>query len=148
MMAGLSCCSTLSSRSFMTSWLVLETSRGGKIRCKPLQKRSLVIKAEVNFVNAEEAKNLIAVEGYAVLDIRDSSQYDRAHIKSCHHIPLFIKNDDNDLGTIVNRTLHNNFSGLFYGLPFTKQNPEFLQSIRSKFSQDSKLLLVCQEGLR
>lgn len=48
----------------------------------------------------------------------------------------------------MKRTLHNNFSGLFFGLPFTKPNPEFVQSVKSQFSPGSKLLLVCQEGLR
>ena len=65
---------------------------------KSLGRRNLQIKAEVNFVNAEEGKKLIAVEGYAILDVRDKSQYDRAHIKSCYHVPLFIENQDNDLG--------------------------------------------------
>lgn len=48
----------------------------------------------------------------------------------------------------MKRTLHNNFSGLFFGLPFTKPNPEFVESVRTQFSPESKLLLVCQEGLR
>ncbi|KAG8371878.1 hypothetical protein BUALT_Bualt12G0008700 [Buddleja alternifolia] len=122
----------------------LRTPRGRQ----QLQKRNLFIKAEVNFVNSEEAKKLIAVEGYAVLDVRDRTQFERAHIKDCYHVPLFIENKDNDIGTIIKRTLHNNFSGLFYGLPFTKPNPDFVQSIRSQFSPDSKILLVCQEGLR
>lgn len=52
------------------------------------------------------------------------------------------------VGTIIKRQLHNNFSGLFYGLPFTKPNPEFVQSVKSQFSPESKLLVVCQEGLR
>ncbi|KAM7530138.1 hypothetical protein LguiB_033548 [Lonicera macranthoides] len=151
-MAGLGCCCsfTLSSRSNLwTSSLAIETHRGRKLAGrKNFQRRNLVIKAEVNFVNGEEAKNLIAVEGYAILDVRDVTQYDRAHIKASHHIPLFIENRDNDIGTIVNRTLHNNFSGLFYGLPFTKPNPEFVQSVKSQFSPDSKLLLVCQGGMR
>lgn len=51
-------------------------------------------------------------------------------------------------GTVIKRTVHNNFSGLFFGLPFTKENPEFVQSLKSQFSSESKLLLVCQEGLR
>ncbi|MEI4889677.1 rhodanese-like domain-containing protein, partial [Klebsiella pneumoniae] len=79
----------------------------------------MTIKAEVNFVNADEAKKLIA-EGYSILDVRDITQYERAHIKECKHVPFFIENKDNDLGTIIKRQLHNNFSGLFYGLPFTK----------------------------
>lgn len=56
------------------------------------------MKAEINYVNAEEAKKLIAVEGYAVLDVRDNTQFKRAHIKDCFHVPLFIENNDNDLG--------------------------------------------------
>ncbi|PPD88587.1 hypothetical protein GOBAR_DD14476 [Gossypium barbadense] len=136
---------TLSSTSTRKTWLELKTNYG---RATPIRRRNLSIRAEVNFVNAEEAKKLIAVEGYAVLDVRDKSQFDRAHIKSCYHVPLFIENTDNDPGTIVKRTLHNNFSGLFFGLPFTKLNPEFVQSVKSQFSPESKLLLVCQEGLR
>lgn len=62
------------------------------------RRRSLRIAAEVRFVNAEEAKQLIAAEGYSVVDVRDKTQFERAHIKSCRHIPLFIFNEDNDLG--------------------------------------------------
>ncbi|CAN6835965.1 hypothetical protein Bca4012_034424 [Brassica carinata] len=121
---------------------------GKSVSGNVLRRRNLRVAAEVKFVNAEEAKQLIAAEGYKVVDVRDKTQFERAHIKSCHHIPLFIFNEDNDLGTIVKRTVHNNFSGLFFGLPFTKLNPEFVKSVRNEFSQDSKLLLVCQEGLR
>lgn len=52
------------------------------------------------------------------------------------------------VGTIIKRQLHNNFSGLFFGLPFTKPNPEFVQSVKSQFQPQSKILVVCQEGLR
>ncbi|CAK9159335.1 unnamed protein product [Ilex paraguariensis] len=134
-------------RNLGASLLVFDIHRGGAVAGKPFRRRNLVIKAEVNFVNAEEAKKLIA-EGYAILDVRDKTQYNRAHIKDCHHVPLFIENQDNDLGTIIKRTVHNNFSGLFFGLAFTKPNPNFVQSVKSQFSPESKLLLVCQEGLR
>lgn len=137
------------------------------------RRRFLSIKAEVNYVKAEEAKKLITVEGFSVLDVRDNTQFKRAHIKDCFHVPLFIENNDKDLGkkyilvflttfapnccihcqkfsagTIIKRTVHNNFSGLFFGLPFTKPNPDFVPSVKAQFSPESKLLLVCQEGLR
>ncbi|ESR43067.1 hypothetical protein CICLE_v10012632mg [Citrus x clementina] len=149
-MAGIGAsCSFLPSRSKLrTTWLQFETHPGRKVSGKSICRRNLKIRADVNYVNAEEAKNLIAVERYAVLDVRDNSQYNRAHIKSSYHVPLFIENQDNDLGTIIKRTVHNNFSGLFFGLPFTKQNPEFVQSVKNQFSPESKLLVVCQEGLR
>ncbi|KAI3872403.1 hypothetical protein MKW92_010712 [Papaver armeniacum] len=145
-MASLGCCSSLS----LTRASHLNFSNNHKriMTCKPLRKRNVEIRAEVNYVSSDEAKELVAAEGYAVLDVRDSSQYNRAHIKSCYHVPLFIEDKDNDPGTIVKRTVHNNFSGLFFGIPFTKRNTEFVKSVRSQFSPDSKLLLVCQEGLR
>lgn len=145
-MASLGCCSSLSLTR--TSQLNFSNNHKRIMTCKPLRKRNVEIRAEVNYVSSDEAKELVAAEGYAVLDVRDSSQYDRAHIKSCYHVPLFIEDKDNDPGTIVKRTVHNNFSGLFFGIPFTKRNTEFVKSVRSQFSPDSKLLLVCQEGLR
>ncbi|KAL5719478.1 Rhodanese-like domain-containing protein 9 [Ranunculus cassubicifolius] len=51
-------------------------------------------------------------------------------------------------GTFLLRTVHNGFSGLFFGIPFTKPNAEFVQSVKNQFSPDRKLLVVCQEGLR
>ncbi|KAL8463937.1 hypothetical protein ACS0TY_033757 [Phlomoides rotata] len=144
-MAGIGCCcpSALSSQSNLaTSCSLLRTQIW-----KQQHRRSFIIKAEVDFVDSDKATKLIA-EGYAVLDVRDRIQFERAHIKNCYHVPLFIENKDNDLGTIVKRTVHNNFSGLFFGLPFTKQNPEFVQSVKTQFSPETKLLLVCQEGLR
>lgn len=147
-MAVIGCCTVLfASSNLRTSCLVLETNRGGKKSRKPIPQRLIKIKAEVNYVNSEEAKQLIS-EGYSILDVRDKTQFARAHIKSCHHVPLFIENQDNDVGTILKRTVHNNFSGLFFGLPFTKLNPEFVQTVKGQFSPQSKLLLVCQEGLR
>ena len=68
------------------------------LKLKPIRRRALAIRAEVSFVNPEEAKELIAVEGYTVLDVRDRTQFERAHIKSCVHVPLFIENKDNDIG--------------------------------------------------
>lgn len=83
--------------NFRTSRLV-ETHSRRTIPGKPLHRRNVNIKAEVTYVNADEAKKLIAVEGYTILDVRDSSQYNRAHIKSCYHVPLFVENQDNDFG--------------------------------------------------
>ncbi|KAJ7529101.1 hypothetical protein O6H91_15G033900 [Diphasiastrum complanatum] len=111
-------------------------------------KRCQGARAKVNFVDGQEAKRLATEEGYTILDIRDNSQYDRAHIPSSVHVPLFIDNNDNDIGTAINRALHNGFSGLFYGVAFTKPNPKFISEVEKTFSKDHKLLVVCQEGLR
>ncbi|XP_050226345.1 rhodanese-like domain-containing protein 9, chloroplastic [Mercurialis annua] len=145
-MAGITASSlTVASRSnLQTCWLECGSHSSRNIP----RNQKFGIRAEVKYVNGEEAKNLAEAEGYSILDVRDKTQYNRAHIKSCYHVPLFIENKDNDLGTIIKRSVHNNFSGLFFGLAFTKPNPEFVETVKSKFSDESKLLLVCQEGLR
>ncbi|WJX83961.1 Rhodanese-like domain-containing protein 9, chloroplastic [Trifolium repens] len=137
------------------SRLVLKTHNGGRSmqpeklvsQCQ-MRRRNFTIKAEVKFVTADDAKELVAVDGYNVLDVRDKSQFERAHIKTCYHVPLFVENTDNDPGTILLRTVHNNFSGLFFGIPFTRPNPDFVQSVKSQIQPETKLLIVCQEGLR
>ncbi|KAJ1257722.1 hypothetical protein BS78_10G018300 [Paspalum vaginatum] len=135
------------------SCIAVRIRQGGRcagISLSPRRRASCAaaVRAEVSFVDADEAKRLVAEEGYTVLDIRDRTQRERAHIKSSTHVPLFIENQDNDIGTIVKRQLHNNFAGLFFGLPFTKLNPDFAKTVKDKFSPESKLLVVCQEGLR
>lgn len=70
---------------------------------RPLR-RSLRINAEIDYINAEEAKRLVAEEGYSIVDVRDRIQFERAHIKSCNHVPLFIENKDNDPGNIMLQT--------------------------------------------
>ncbi|MFS7900518.1 putative Rhodanese-like domain-containing protein [Helianthus anomalus] len=93
-MAGLSCCCSLSSRSNLGT-VSLRFNDGRRAR---VLSKSLRINAEISYVNGEEAKRLVAEEGYTIVDVRDRIQYERAHIKSCRHVPLFVENKDNDPG--------------------------------------------------
>lgn len=77
--------------------MVFETHPGRTLLRKTIHRRTLYVKAEVDFVNAEEATKLVT-QGYTVLDVRDRTQFERAHIKACKHVPLFIENKDNDPG--------------------------------------------------
>lgn len=82
----------------MTSSLVREAHHRQTV---PGKRRSLAIKAELKFIYADDAKTLVADEGYAIVDVRDKTQFERAHIQQCYHVPLFIKNKDNDFGTML-----------------------------------------------
>ncbi|XP_031473511.1 rhodanese-like domain-containing protein 9, chloroplastic [Nymphaea colorata] len=146
-MASVSFCTTAlgSSRTYLVPF---KLNHVGRTTRKSSIRQSMTTRAEVKFVDSKEAEELVKLGGYVIVDVRDKTQYERAHIKSCYHVPLFIENTDNDFGTIVKRTVHNNFSGLFFGLPFTKPNPDFIGSVKKSFTLDSKILLVCQEGLR
>ncbi|CAN6440989.1 unnamed protein product [Victoria cruziana] len=145
-MASISFCAALGSSRICL--VPFKLNHVGRATRKPSTRRSIMTRAEVKFVDSKEAEELVRIGGYVIVDVRDRTQYERAHIKSCEHVPLFVENTDNDFGTIAKRTVHNNFSGLFFGLPFTKPNPAFVGSVKTNFTIDSKILLVCQEGLR
>ncbi|CAI5468920.1 unnamed protein product [Closterium sp. Yama58-4] len=139
---------TLSCKNAFGSSLRL-TSRARAARPQSQRRVAVVSPRAVDILTWDEAKEAVDKDGYAIVDIRDVTQYDRARISGSLHIPAFILNTDNDVGTIIRRAAHTSMPGNLYGLAFTKPNPDFISTIRSKFpSPDAKILFVCQEGLR
>ncbi|GBG72996.1 hypothetical protein CBR_g12715 [Chara braunii] len=104
--------------------------------------------ADVAFVTPEEARALVIEEGYTVIDVRDNTQFERSHLRDSVHVPLFVENRDMDPATIVKRQMHSMMTGSLYGTAFTKPNDRFLPTLEARFPKTSKLLVVCQEGLR
>jgi len=111
-------------------------------------KRACSVRAEIKYVDVKEAKKVVDEEGYTILDVRDETQYEKARITAAKHVPFFVVNNDMDFDTIIKRQLHFNFTGFIYGLAFTKPNEKFLQQVGEAIPKDSKVLLVCQEGMR
>jgi hypothetical protein len=74
----------------------------------PRRRRSCAaaVRGEVSFVDGDDAKRLVTEEGYTVLDIRDRTQRERAHIKSSTHVPLFVENQDSDIGICTTARRH------------------------------------------
>ena len=66
-----------------------------------LSEASQVTRAGVQYVDAEEAKQMASEDGFKIIDIRDASQYDRSHISKSIHVPLFIANEATDPGTLI-----------------------------------------------
>lgn len=58
-------------------------------------------RAEVQYVGADEAKQMVTEQGYSIIDIRDQAQYERSHIPSSVHVPLFLDNKDMDPGMFI-----------------------------------------------
>ncbi|KAG0449026.1 hypothetical protein HPP92_027509 [Vanilla planifolia] len=132
------------------SWATLRSSLSPESRSRSrahLVSRSrrkvvAIVRAEVRYVKGEEAKKLVEEEGYVVL--MSEMESNTANLTSSPLVIFFVENNDNDFGTIVKRTLHNNFVGLFFGLPFTKLNPDFVQEAKRQFTGDTRLVVVCQ----
>lgn len=86
------------------------------------------VRAEVSFVDGDEAKRLVAEEGYTVLDIRDRTQRERAHIKNSAHVPLFVENDDGDIGNTNTPLLSLSLSSVLVFYFFYFKRPNYVDS--------------------
>ena len=49
-------------------------------------------------MNIDEAKKAVDSEGFKVVDVRDGTQFERSHIANAVHVPLFVVNEDTDIG--------------------------------------------------
>ncbi|OUZ99102.1 Rhodanese-like domain [Macleaya cordata] len=88
-------------------------------------------------------------DGFRLLDIRPIWEREKAHVPGSLHIPLFIKDDDNSLLTLLKKWVHFGYIGLWTGQKFTTINPQFLSQVESSVpDKDTKLLVACGEGLR
>ncbi|CAN6440988.1 unnamed protein product [Victoria cruziana] len=96
-MASISFCAALGSSRICL--VPFKLNHVGRATRKPSTRRSIMTRAEVKFVDSKEAEELVRIGGYVIVDVRDRTQYERAHIKSCEHVPLFVENTDNDFGT-------------------------------------------------
>ena len=58
-----------------------------------------VVRAGIESFSVSEAVKAVNEDGYKVLDVRDKLQHDRARIVGSVHVPLFVENTDNDIGS-------------------------------------------------
>lgn len=77
----------------------VQSYHGARSSLSDTQTTGVARAAGVEYVDAEEAKQLVDEEGYSIIDIRDAGQYNRSHIPKSLHAPLFIDNEDSDPGT-------------------------------------------------
>jgi len=108
----------------------------------------LGVRAKIDYVPAAKVEKLVLEDGYTLVDIRDSIQYDRSHFKNSEYIPLYVPDNGTDFQSRLNQQLHAGSVGNQFGTKHTVRNTEFESMVAAKFNKDAKLLLCCQQGLR
>ncbi len=76
-------------------------------------------------VSPQEAQQLIAEQGYVLLDVRSVPEFEAGHPEGAYNVPL------NHAGP----------SGM-------APNPEFLKVVEANFPRDTKLVVACKAGGR
>ncbi|KAI3899509.1 hypothetical protein MKW92_016612 [Papaver armeniacum] len=111
--------------------------------------KKLVQSGTVKAISPKEAIPVMNNEGFLLLDIRPIWEREKAHIPGTLHVPLFIKDEDYSILTLLKKWVHFGYIGLWTGQKFTTINPTFLSQVESSVpNKDEKLLVVCGEGLR
>ncbi|GAV75489.1 Rhodanese domain-containing protein [Cephalotus follicularis] len=111
--------------------------------------RQLIQSGKVRPISPKDAATAIHSEGYTLLDIRPAWEREKAFVAGSMHVPLFLKDMDNSLVTLLKKWVHFGYIGIWTGQSFTVFNPDFLKQVEAEVpDKDAKLLVACGEGLR
>ncbi|KAG8484061.1 hypothetical protein CXB51_023054 [Gossypium anomalum] len=111
--------------------------------------QQLIQSGEVKPILPKDAATALNSEGFKLLDIRPQWEREKAYVKGSLHVPLFVKDMDNSLITLLKKWVHFGYIGLWTGQNFTMINPNFVQEVEATLpDKDAKLLVACGEGLR
>ncbi|CAN4126220.1 unnamed protein product [Withania somnifera] len=120
------------------------------IKAVALNAQQLIQSGKVRPVSPKEAGTAMEEEGYILLDIRPEWEREKACVSGSLHVPLFLKDMDNSLITLLKKWVHFGYIGLWTGQNFTMINDEFVKQVEKKIpdKDNAKVLVACGEGLR
>eukprot|EP00244_Chara_vulgaris_P009919 TRINITY_DN4369_c0_g1_i3.p1 TRINITY_DN4369_c0_g1~~TRINITY_DN4369_c0_g1_i3.p1 ORF type:complete len:333 (-),score=41.14 TRINITY_DN4369_c0_g1_i3:647-1645(-) len=95
-----------------------------------------------------EARPLLSEGGCRLLDVRPVWEYERAHLKSSLHVPLFIEDTDTSPVGLLRSSIHMGYGGVWMGTKMMKRNENFVDQVQGLAANDDKLIVACGEGLR
>ncbi|XWS50299.1 hypothetical protein CRYUN_Cryun12cG0076300 [Craigia yunnanensis] len=105
-------------------------------------KRELLLEKRVRSVDAKEAFRLQKENNFVILDVRPEAEFKEAHPPGAVNIQIYRLIKEWTAWDIARRAAFA-FFGIFSG---TEENPEFIQSVESKFDKDAKIIVACTSG--
>ncbi|GBG68615.1 hypothetical protein CBR_g3156 [Chara braunii] len=94
------------------------------------------------------ARPMLSEGGCRLLDVRPAWEYERAHLKSSLHVPLFIEDTDTSLVGLLKSSINMGYGGVWMGTKVVKRNENFVDQVQRLAANDDKLIVACGEGLR
>lgn len=109
---------------------------------------ALVREQKVKSLTPREAGYAIQLSGKTLLDVRPSTEHEKAWVKGSTWIPIFEVDNKFDVGAFSRKISTFMMGGWWSGVPALSYDPEFLTKVEEKFSNDTDLIVACQKGLR
>ncbi|KAI7732385.1 hypothetical protein M8C21_016341 [Ambrosia artemisiifolia] len=109
---------------------------------------ALVREGKVKVLTPKEAGYAIQLSGKTLLDVRPSSEHEKAWVKGSTWIPIFDVDTQLDAGTLSRKVTSYMMGGWWSGVPTLSFDNRFISKVTEKFPEDADLIVACQKGLR
>ncbi|EPS69485.1 hypothetical protein M569_05283 [Genlisea aurea] len=105
-------------------------------------KRQVLQERKVRSVDVKEALRLQNENNFFILDVRPEAEFKQGHPVGAVNVQIYRLIKEWTAWDIARRAAFA-FFGIFSG---TEENPDFLQSVESKFPKDTKIIVACSSG--
>ncbi|KAK8659051.1 hypothetical protein V6N13_029266 [Hibiscus sabdariffa] len=109
---------------------------------------AMIREGKVKILTPKEAGYAIQLSNKPLLDVRPSSEREKAWVKGSSWVPVFEVDDKFDVGTVSRKVSTFMMGGWWSGVPTLSYNSQFLSKVEEKFPKDAELIVACQKGLR
>ncbi|KAH7298030.1 hypothetical protein KP509_25G024200 [Ceratopteris richardii] len=110
--------------------------------------RSQVRDGKVQLLSPKQAGYAAQLSDHRILDVRPSTERNKAWVKDSIWIPLFDADKGMAPDTLLKRFSNFSMGGWWSGSPLMKFNNQFLARVTEMIPEDSKVIVVCQKGMR
>ncbi|KAE8661737.1 Rhodanese-like domain-containing protein 11 [Hibiscus syriacus] len=109
---------------------------------------AMIREGKVKILTPKEAGYAIQLSNKPLLDVRPSSEREKAWVKGSTWVPIFEVDNKFDVGTVSRKVSNFVMGGWWSGVPTLSYNSQYLSQVEEKFPKDAELIVACQKGLR
>ncbi|GKV25258.1 hypothetical protein SLEP1_g34720 [Rubroshorea leprosula] len=109
---------------------------------------ALIREGKVKVLTPREAGYAVQLSNKPLLDVRPSTEREKAWVKGSTWIPIFDVDSKFDVGALSRKLTNFVMGGWWSGMPTLSYDSQFLSKVEEKFSKDTDLIVACQKGLR
>ncbi|XP_078433148.1 rhodanese/Cell cycle control phosphatase superfamily protein [Wolffia australiana] len=108
----------------------------------------LIREQKVMIMTPKEAGYALQLSDTSLLDVRPSTERQKAWVKGSTWIPIFDVDNSLEFGTLSRKVSSFAMGGWWSGAPTLTYDRCFVSKVESKFPKEKDLIIVCQKGLR
>ncbi|XP_074573915.1 rhodanese-like domain-containing protein 11, chloroplastic [Curcuma longa] len=125
-----------------------ETRQAKEMAAARRRWESLIREQKVKVLTPREAGYAIQLSSKALIDVRPSTEHEKAWVRGSTWIPIFDIDKGSDVGALSRKITNFVMGGWWSGIPMLAYDNDFVKKVEEKFPKDTDIIVVCQKGLR